>query len=273
MKRTLMIVLILAGLPAFADEPKDSGPKKVKFELLKSKHIAVEVKVNGKGPYRLIFDTGAPTMLVNNKLAKETGILDKDFKRPAFALFGGVGQFNIKEFELGALKAKDVSVMVMDHPTVAAISELFGPIDGIVGFPFFARYRMTVDYQAQEFTFVPVDYKPSNIMDSLMATMMNPPKDRTKILIPSAQWGFAADKGTSDSADGLDVNQVLKGSPADKAGLKVGDRLMTIDSRWTDTVADLFEAAGHVKPGTTVPIRIKRDGKQLELIITPRAGL
>ena len=45
--------------------------------------------------------------------------------------------------------------MVMDHPTVEAISKTVGPIDGIVGFPFFARYRMTLDYQAKKLTFVP----------------------------------------------------------------------------------------------------------------------
>ena len=37
----------------------------VPFEMLQagkriSGHLAVQVKINGKGPYRLVFDTGAP---------------------------------------------------------------------------------------------------------------------------------------------------------------------------------------------------------------------
>jgi hypothetical protein len=270
-------ILAIAAFPAFADEPKKEKdePKRVKFDLLKTKHIVVEVKLNGKGPYRLIFDTGAPLMLINNRIAKDAGVIDKNAKQPGFALFGAMGQFNIKEFQMGELKATDVSTMVMDHPTVQAISEMFGPIDGLVGFPFFARYRMTVDYQAKEFTFAPVDYKPSNLFDTLMATMMSAQRDKggPKILIPQGQWGFVADKGAKDTEAGVDVKDVLKGSAADKAGLMAGDRLLTIDGRWTDTVVDLFEAASHVKPDQTVPVKVKRDGKEIELRVTPSKGL
>lgn len=277
MKYTLMAaaLLFVAG-PAFADEPKvDAKPKKVKFDLLKTKHIVVEVKLNGKGPYRLIFDTGAPLMLINNRIAKDAGVITKDTKGPPIALFGAMGQFIVKDFQMGELKAENVSTMVMDHPTVAAISQMFGPIDGLVGFPFFARYRMTVDYQAKEFTFVPTTYKPSNLFDTLMAQMMSAQRDdgKPRILVPQSQWGFAADKGTQDGDAGLDVQSVLKGGAMDKAGLKTGDRLLTIDGRWTDTVVDLFEAASHVKPGQTVPVKIKRGEKEIELSVTPTSGL
>ena len=49
--------------PAAADQPK-AQPATVPFEMLQkgklvSGHFTVQVKVNGKGPYRLIFDTGA----------------------------------------------------------------------------------------------------------------------------------------------------------------------------------------------------------------------
>ena len=41
--------------------------------------MVVNVKINGKGPYRLIFDTGAPFTLINNKIAKEAEVFPKDF--------------------------------------------------------------------------------------------------------------------------------------------------------------------------------------------------
>jgi hypothetical protein len=265
----------LFGQPLRADEPKTDAPKIVSFELLKSKHMAVQVKVNGKGPYRLIFDTGAPMMLVNNKIAKEAGIITKDTKRPPLALFGTMGQFTIKQFEMGELKAENVATVVMDHPTVAMMAELFGPIDGIVGFPFFARYRMTVDYQACEMSFVPNGYKPTNILDALMATMMSASRDRgaPRVLVPAGQWGFSADKGTQDEEPGVDVKEVFSGGAADRGGLKAGDRVLTIDGRWTDSVVDLYEAATHVKPGRSVPVKVKRGGKEVILTISPRAGL
>jgi len=282
----LKSLLVIAALaipllrPALADEPKKEttpkDPAKTQFELLKSGHMAVQVKINGKGPFRLVFDTGAPMMLVTTRLAKEAGLIKKDAKPAAFGIFNVMGApVPIKEFEMGGLKAHDVTTMVMDHPTVAAMESFFGRIDGIVGFPFFARYRMTIDYQAKEMTFVPVDFKPTNIFESLMGILMADPAERSapKILAPAAQWGLVADKGTQDDDPGIDVRHVLKGGAAEKAGLQAGDRLITLDGRWTDTVVDLYEAASHVKPGKTVPLKIKRDGKEMTLKVTPTSGL
>ena len=71
----------------------------------------------------------------------------------------------------------------------------------------------------------------------------------------------------------LVAKRVTSGGPGDHAGIKPGDRLLTIDGRWTDTLTDLFEATGSVKPGTTVPVKIQRDGKEMELKVKPLAGL
>ncbi len=275
------VLMVLVAGPALADDTKKEpdeakGSGKTSFELLKSGHMAVQVKVNGKGPFRLVFDTGAPMMLVTTRLAKEAGLIKKDAKAPGIGLFNFMGApTQIKEFEMGGLKAENVATMVMDHPTVSAMESFFGRIDGIVGFPFFARYRMTIDYQAKEMTFEPVDFKPTNIFEALMGILMADPQQRSapKILAPAAQWGLVADKGTQDDEPGIDVRKVLPGGAAEKAGLQAGDRLMTLDGRWTDTVVDLYEAATHVKPGKTVPLKIKRDGKEMTLKVTPTAGL
>ena len=111
----LLCAWALATSPVAADEPKkkeskDPAPAAVPFELLKTQHMVVNVKINGKGPYRLIFDTGAPVTLINNKVAKEAEVLPKDFKPPIFALFGSVGQFKMKS--LGRL---DLSLPRSQH--------------------------------------------------------------------------------------------------------------------------------------------------------------
>ena len=78
---------------------------------------------------------------------------------------------------MGGVKAEAVSAVVMDHPTVEVFSNAFkkdhGPIEGIVGFPFFARYKMTVDYQAKVLSFTPNGYKPEDVMQSMMKAIMN----------------------------------------------------------------------------------------------------
>ncbi|MBY0230690.1 MAG: aspartyl protease family protein [Gemmataceae bacterium] len=242
----------------------------VPFEMLKSGHMAVQVKVNGKGPFKLIFDTGAPMSLVNNKLAEEAGLL-KGKAKPLFTLFGSVGDVVIKELRVGDQSAEDVPAIVMDHPTVELLARhLKEPIHGLVGFPFFARFKLTIDYKAKTMTLEPSGYKPPDIMKAMMKGLLS---SGHKALAPSAQWGLLATKDAGDEDEGVDVKGVVPGSAAEKAGLKRGDRLLTLDGRWTDSMVDLYEAAGFVKPGTTVALKVKRDGKEVELKATPARGL
>jgi len=276
MKRNLYSFagVLLLVLPSWADQ-KDAPPASVPFELLQTKHIAVKIMVNGKGPYRVIFDTGAPVLLLNNKIAKESGVLDKNAKPPLFSLFGAAGEAKIKTLEIGNLKATDVPTIVMDHPTLELISKLLGPIEGIVGFPFFARYKMTLDYQARRLTFVPNGYDPPDVMKTIMDTVMAMAGDKPrppKVLVSAAQWGVLLDKDDKDLDEGVTIQEVLPGSAAAQAGFQAGDRLLSLDGRWTDSLADAYQAAGHIKPGSSAPVLIRRTGREMELTVKPQFG-
>jgi hypothetical protein len=281
--KTTHKALLLAGLaflaPAApaqappAGAKADGKPVVVPFELLPSRHMAVQVTVNGKGPYRLVFDTGAPTNLINNRLAKDAGVMKKG-DAPAMPLFGMGGAKTLDTLELGGVKLEKVPVMVMDHPTVTAMSKALGPIDGIVGFPFFARYKTTVDYQKKELTFTPNGYVPDDVMQALMQKMMGGgKKPEPRVAAPAGVWGFAVEKAGDDEDAGVKVTEVLAGSPAAAAGLKAGDRLLTLDGRWTDSVADTFTAASLVKPGRKAAVVVARGGKEVKLTVTPAKGV
>jgi hypothetical protein len=267
------LVLATAG-PAFADV---SPPKvvSVPFELLPTKHMAIRIKVNGKGPYRVIFDTGAPVNLLNTRIARESGLLGKDAPVPLFTLFGSTGEVHVKDLEVGGVKAHDVPAIVMNHPTVELIGKVMGPIEGIVGFPFFARYRTTVDYQARRLTFTPNGFRPPDTIKSILDTVMAVANDAPakKVLAPSALWGLVLRKADGDPEAGVTVGEVLPQSAAAAAGVRAGDRLLTLDGRWTDSLADAYLAAGYVQPGTPTALVIRRDGKQRELTVTPQPGM
>jgi hypothetical protein len=266
--------------PPEKDAPKlDARPVVVPFELLKSRHMALQVKINGKGPYRVIFDTGAPTNLLNNKVAKEAGVLTKADKG-GLPLFGAAaGAKTIKQFEVGDVKLEGMNTMVMDHPTVAAIAEAVGPIEGLIGYPFFARYKMTIDYEKKELTLVPNGVEPGDTMTALQNKLMGglgAPKDKKPeptILAPAGVWGFAVDKEDKDESAGVKIAEVLAKSPAAEGGLKVGDRLLTLDGRWTDSLGDTYFAASKAAPGKPAVLVVVRGGKELKLTVTPAKGL
>ncbi len=280
MKKHVAALLLVAFVsPAFADTTPAVKPTPVKFELVPSGHFIVKVKLNGKGPYNLIFDTGAPATLISPRVAKDAG-LTKDVKdKPPIALFGMMGSISVKEFQVGDVKAADVSAMILDHPTVKVFSDeyesKYGKIEGIVGFPFFAQFRMTVDYAAKEMTFVPSGYKAGDAMQDLTKAMMEKMlgKPEPRVAAPAGLWGMEIAKSSGDEAEGVDVKAVAAGGAAAEAGLKAGDRILTIDGRWTDTLGDAYTAASFASPGKPVTVTLRRDGKQIKVPVSPKTGL
>ncbi len=260
-----------------ADEP-EAAAVAVPFELLKTRHLAVQVRVNGKGPYRVIFDTGSPVILLSNKVARESGLLDRKASTAVVPFFGAVsaGQVKAHSLDVGGVHARDLPVIVMDHPTVELMSHALGPIDGIVGFPFFARYRMTIDYQARQLTFIPSGYQPRDIfqmMSGSMTALLGGEKPRPEILSPAGPWGLVLARDPADDDAGVRVRQVWRGSAAERAGVRPGDRLLEVDGRWTDSIADAVRAIAAVAAGKAVPLVVRRDGRKLPLTLTPAAGL
>lgn len=270
---SVVCLLVLAG-PVAAQVPR---PVAVPFTVLPSRHIAIEAKVNGKGPYPFVFDTGAPFNLVADAVAKDAGL--------AGGGLGGLGMLVGRprqakvEVVVGDATAKDVPVLVLDHPTVAAISDAAKlgdkPLRGIVGFPFFARYAVTVDYQAKQLTLTANGYQPNpDPLDVLVKRMSRAAEaSAPKVVAPGGLWGLVADRPAGDTAAGVTLTRVEAGGPADKAGLRAGDRLLTVDGRWADTVLDLTAAAGFVNAGQPVEVVFVRAGVERKCTVTPAKGL
>lgn len=71
-----------------------------------------------------------------------------------------------------------------------------------------------------------------------------------------------------DSGMGAAVVDVTPGSGAAKAGLRAGDIILEYDGRTVHQSADLPPMVGMSKPGSTVPVRILRDGKPQTVQVT-----
>lgn len=275
------LLFVLSGLAAAgwwgtlraARQAEPTAPVTVPFEMLPSNHMVVLAKLNGEGPFRLIFDLGSPVVLLSNRAAESSGAIPKD--APKSFLFGVRGEGKVKTLEAGGLEAKDLPVVVMDHPALKALGGLLGrPLDGIIGYTFFARYRTTIDYKKREMTFQPVDFKVRNLLEDLPLRMMGPKVERTRTLAPASLWGLVVGEPAGDgNPAGVPVASVWPGSPAAQAGLQPGDRLTAIDGRWTTTPTDTLAAAAACAPGRAVPVAFLREGQERTVTLTPSEGL
>jgi hypothetical protein len=269
-----------AGLRAqapTAESPSDQVKKSaiVSFSMLPSNHMLVRAMINGKGPYRLIFDLGAPITLLSNQASETSGVVKAD--APRSFLFSMRGEAEVAKLQVGSLTATKVPVLVFDHPALKVLGDVLGqPIDGIMGFTFFARYKTTINYQTNEITFAPVNFQVRDLLKELPDRLMGPKTARRRILAPVGLWGLRLGKPVGNvDALGVPIVEVLPGSPAALAGLKPGDVLTTLNDRWTTSVPDTFAAAADadVEPGREVRVLILRDGKEKAFMVRPEDGI
>ena len=81
---------LLAGLavaiPVRADDPPEkptpvAKPVAVPYRLTDSQHIMVRAKLNGKGPFNFILDTGAPAVFIATKVGEKVGAKPKKTRK------------------------------------------------------------------------------------------------------------------------------------------------------------------------------------------------
>src|SRR5580658_2059822 len=67
---------------------------------------------------------------------------------------------------------------------------------------------------------------------------------------------------------GVTVSDVVSGSPADEAGLKVGDTITSVDNKEVKTGDELVADIASRKPGSKVKVAFMRNGKKQDAMVT-----
>ena len=89
------------------------------------------------------------------------------------------------------------------------------------------------------------------------------------VLVLSVIWGLGFEVNTLGNRIIL-ASEINPGTtnPADEAGLKTGDRIVSIMGRKTETYNDIQELIA-LNPGEELPLQIERNGSTLNLLVTP----
>ncbi len=94
--------------------------------------------------------------------------------------------------------------------------------------------------------------------------------------VSRGQIGVSVGTVSSDMVKGFNlpdtggalVNDVLVGSPAEKAGIEPGDVIRSVDGTPINNSSDLPPVIGAMAPGSTARLGILRNGKSLERVVT-----
>ena len=69
------------------------------------------------------------------------------------------------------------------------------------------------------------------------------------------------------ATEGAIVAGVLRGSPADRAGIRPGDVLVAVGGKPVKDPQGMLELIAGLTPGTTAPFRLRREAKELEVAV------
>src|SRR4051812_23268808 len=158
MKRTLtglgLALALVASAPDAGKVAAVGTSYKVPYRVTKTNHYLVRVRINGKGPFNFLVDTGAPALYIGTEAAQA---IDLEPSRDSF--WTKVDRLDIE----GGAMLTDVKARVEDPFQLTGMNALGLPgarIDGILGFTILAKFRMEFDPTRDRMIWTRLDYNP-----------------------------------------------------------------------------------------------------------------
>ncbi len=284
------VVLIPSSLPA-ADPPAKpaaaAAAALVPYRLTDTKHVLVRVKINGKGPFNLILDTGAPAVFVTKKVADKAGLEPEDDGWAATTSFEIEGGLTVP-----TAKARVADLFQLEGMNGMGLAGV--ELHGVVGYNVLAQYRITYDFTADKLVWAKLDFTPPVVKargkDNSQGTLdLLGPLMKTFAMFMGIKPDFTVTPrghlgvGTKDVDGKVVVETVLAGGPAADAGFKPGDQIEAVavaksgkkPSTFTDidTPKDLSRLMENVHPGQAAKVRVQRGGEAVTLTVTFGKGL
>jgi serine protease DegQ len=282
----MRLVLVCASLAILApaartDDPVPAKPAAtptmVPYRLSKTQHVVVRAKINGKGPFNFILDTGAPALFVSKKAAETAGIGAE--KR---------GWTTFERFEVeGGVVIESAKGRVDDLFQLEGINGLGlagVELHGVIGYNLLARYRIEYDFTRPKLAWTKLDYEPPDIgriggksapaglemiggMMKVLGAMMG-----VKANFDVQPRGFLGAE-LADADAGPVVQSVLSGGPAAKAGLQVGDIVRRVEDTAIESTKDLSRLLSARAEGDVLKVTIRRAGAEKTIAIELGRGL
>src|SRR3954454_8378541 len=73
-----LLLALTACAPGTVRDPAAGTSYQVPYRLTDTNHFLVRVRINGKGPFNFLVDTGAPALYVSTETARKVGLKPDD---------------------------------------------------------------------------------------------------------------------------------------------------------------------------------------------------
>jgi serine protease Do len=277
-----------------ARDPQVGQSFQVPYRLTDTNHFLVRVRIDGKGPFNFLVDSGAPALYIATETAAKIGL------KPAKGEFWTpVDRLDLE----GGATLHRIKARVEDPFQLVGMNALGLPgasIDGILGFTILARFRLEIDPTRDRMTWTRLDFAPADppvpqrgaggergplelqAMNALgplakgLAFLMGkqPEEERHPRGFLGLEWAESKTAGLNRAV--VHITRVVSGSPAAQALLKAGDGLIRIRGQAIDSLKAARLALATVRAGDRVELVVlrteARDKHPRELNLTVTAG-
>jgi hypothetical protein len=277
-----------------AQESQIGRSFQIPYRLTDTNHFLVRVRINGKGPFNFLVDSGAPALFIATETARKVG-----FKPEQAEFWTPVDRLDLE----GGARLDDVKARIDDPFQLVGMNALGLPgasIDGILGFTILARFRLEIDLTKDRMIWTRLDYQPRdppipkhkpgedggaplgiqaiNALGSLakgLAFVMGkqPEEERHPRGFLGFEWFEQGELGQKQ----VEIQSVLRDSPAAHAGLQPGDQIVRINDQAIKGLRDARAALAKIRPTDVVHLFVHRgsrtSSRELRLSVTAGEGL
>jgi hypothetical protein len=261
--------------PARAADPQIGRSFQVPYRLTDTNHFLVRVRLNGKGPFNFLVDSGAPTLYVATETAKKVGL-----KPDPAEFWTPVDRLDLE----GGARLENVKARVEDPFQLVGMNALGLPgasIDGILGFTILARFRLEIDLTQDRMVWTRLAHQPrdppvpkrrpgekpavplgiqamstlGSFAKGLAFVLGKQPEDEHRLHgFLGLEWAERKSAGRTE----VEITRVLTGSPAAIGGLEPGDRIQKINRRPIESLKEARGALSQAQPGDKVGVVVRR---------------
>ena len=266
--RTSLCIALLALAPGWAVAQEVGKPHPVPYRLTDTQHVLVRMKINGKGPYNFVVDTGCPVLIIATPIAEKMGLKATD------------GWATIDDLQIeGGLSQKKVKARIETPFQIEGMNKMGLPgveLHGLLGYTVIAKYKMEFDFTRDRMQWTPLAFDPAPPKGMAMKGGAGAGMDMMVGLVkmltfiaglkpapPPVPRGFMGLEFEQKEKQ-VGIKAVLAGSPAAEAGLKSGDRLTSIDGKEINDLAELQRATRSLQIGAEVKIEVRRGEEKIE---------
>jgi hypothetical protein len=153
LRQVLVLALAMSLAPACAQARRTSPSATIPFTFVDNR-MMVECRVNGKGPFAFVVDTGSPVIAITPEVAHDAGVASA-----SNAQIGGAGNRTVNAGEgraatltIGALSLSNLDANIIDLSEIRTKLH-FPHFDGIVGYPILKQFAVFVDADAGTIAF------------------------------------------------------------------------------------------------------------------------